>query len=128
ESVGLIYLSHMGEQRVNQESLAHHLVTRDLTKLQPGRIHYALLCKENGGIIDDVLVYAVQDGGYLLVVNAGNQESDFEWIRGHDAGIHSFNVGSDWALIGVQGPLAAMLVQRLSSLDLSEVKYYAFVD
>jgi len=128
EAVGLFDLSHMGELRVNHEALAQQLVTRDLTKLRPGRIQYALLCKENGGIIDDVLVYAVQDGGYLLVVNAGNQESDFEWIRGHDAGNHSFNVGSDWALIGVQGPRAAMLVQRLSSLDLSEVKYYAFVD
>jgi aminomethyltransferase len=70
----------------------------------------------------------MQDGGYLLVVNAGNQDSDFEWIHRHDSGDNSVNVGRDWALIGVQGPRAAGLVQRLSSVDLSGVKYYAFVE
>jgi aminomethyltransferase len=128
EAVGLFDLSHMGELRVKDEALAQRLLTRDPAKLRPGRIQYALLCKEDAGILDDVLVYAVEDGGYLLVVNAGNQDSDFEWIRRHDGGDSSFNVGRDWALIGVQGPRAAALVQRMSSVDLSGVRYYAFVD
>src|SRR5437764_12461303 len=85
EAVGLFDLSHMGELRVSDEALAQRVVTRDLSKLRAGRIQYALLCNDAGGIIDDVLVYAFQDGGYLLVVNAGNQEPDFDWIKEQSA-------------------------------------------
>ncbi|HEY9287698.1 MAG TPA: glycine cleavage system aminomethyltransferase GcvT [Candidatus Dormibacteraeota bacterium] len=128
EAVGLFDLSHMGELRVKDDRLAQRVVTRDLSKLRQGRIQYALLCNPEGGILDDVLVYAVNDGGYLLVVNAGNQDSDFEWIRSHGSADSAFNVGRQWALIGVQGPRAAGLVQRLAVDDLSGVKYYAFLD
>jgi aminomethyltransferase len=129
EAVGLFDLSHMGELRVKDESLAQRVVTRDLTRLRPGRIQYAMLCNDAGGIIDDVLVYAVADGGYLMVVNAGNQDADFDWIKVHSPvpdGV--FNVGRDWALIGVQGPRAVSLVQRLTTSELSGVKYYAFIE
>jgi len=85
EAVGLFDLSHMGELRVNDENLAQRVVTRDLARLRPGRIQYAMLCNEGGGIIDDVLVYAVADGGYLMVVNAGNQDGDFDWIGAHSS-------------------------------------------
>src|SRR5438270_13892364 len=85
EAVGLFDLSHMGELRVKDEGLAQRVVSRDLTRLRPGRIQYAMLCNEAGGIIDDVLVYAVADGGSLMVVNAGNQDGDFGWIRRHTA-------------------------------------------
>lgn len=138
EAVGLFDLSHMGELRVKDESLAQRLLTRDLSRLRPGRIQYTLLCNDEGGIIDDVLAYAVKDGGYLLVVNAGNQDHDFEWVRSHADKFPSpsgggrgggvFNVGRDWALIGVQGPRAAGLAQRLTDVDLSGVKYYTFVE
>jgi aminomethyltransferase len=128
EAVGMFDLSHMGELRIKDEALAQRVVTRDLARLRPGRIQYALLCNEQGGIIDDVLVYAVRDGGYLMVVNAGNQDTDFEWIRSHGPADTVFNVGRQWALIGVQGPRAAGLVQRLAGDDLSGVKYYAFID
>jgi glycine cleavage system T protein (aminomethyltransferase) len=133
EAVGLFDLSHMGELRLKDEALAQRVVTRDLSKLRTRRIQYALLCNEQGGIIDDVLAYAVKDGGYLLVVNAGNQDSDFEWIRRHadqGAGLNAsiVNVGRDWALIGVQGPRAAALVQRLTSDDLAGVSYYSFIE
>jgi aminomethyltransferase len=136
EAVGLFDLSHMGELRVSDDSLAQRVVTRDLTRLQTGRIQYALLCNQEGGIIDDVLVYAVGDGGYLLVVNAGNQDGDFEWIQaqapsspggGQDAG-PVVNVGREWALVGVQGPRAVGLVQRLTKSELGGVKYYTFVE
>ena len=146
DAVGLFDLSHMGELRVKDESLAQRVVSRDLTRLRPDRIQYAMLCNEAGGIIDDVLVYAVADGGYLMVVNAGNQEGDFDWIRRHNPsssgggqltipspfgggqGGGVFNVGRDWALIGVQGPRAVALVQRLSSAEVGTVKYYAFIE
>jgi aminomethyltransferase len=130
EAVGLFDLSHMGELRIMDESLAQRVASRDLTRLRPGRIQYAVLCNEQGGIIDDVLVYAMADGGYLLVVNAGNQDGDFEWIQSHASrsGGPVLNVGREWALIGVQGPRAVALVQRLTSSELVGVKYYAFVE
>jgi aminomethyltransferase len=138
EGVGLFDLSHMGELRVNDKSLARRVVSRDIARLQPGRIHYALLCNEEGGIIDDVLVYALADGSHLLVVNAGNQDGDFEWIQAHASASPSpsgggegggiLNVGREWALVGVQGPRAVGLVQRLTTSELGGVKYYAFVE
>ena len=136
EAVGLFDLSHMGELRVKDESLAQRVVTRDLTRLKPGRIQYAMLCNEAGGIIDDVLAYAMSDRGYLLVVNAGNQDADFDWIRskapspagGGQGGGPVVNVGREWALIGVQGPRAVGLVQRLTTSELGGVKYYAFIE
>src|SRR2546430_8146240 len=128
EAVGLFDLSHMGEVRLKDDAVAQRLLTRDLTALRTGRVQYALLCHDDGGIIDDVLVYAVADGGYLLVVNAGNQDSDFDWIRSHAPDGAVFNVGPEWALVGVQGPGAVALVQRLTSSALGGVKYYAFIE
>ncbi|HXN02806.1 MAG TPA: glycine cleavage system aminomethyltransferase GcvT [Candidatus Dormibacteraeota bacterium] len=128
EAVGLFDLSHMGELRVKDESLAQRVITRDLTRLKPGRIQYAMLCNEAAGIIDDVLAYAMADGGYLLVVNAGNQDADFDWIRSQGGGDSVLNVGREWALIGVQGPRAVGLVQRLTTSELGGVKYYAFIE
>ena len=127
EAVGLFDLSHMGELRVIDERLAQRVVTRDLARLQTGRIQYALLCNEEGGIIDDVLVYAVAEGGYLLVVNAGNQDGDYEWMQAQGEG-PVLNVGRDWALVGVQGPHAVGLVQRLTNSQLGGVKYYRFIE
>ena len=128
EAVGLFDLSHMGELRVTDELLAQRVVSRDLGKLRTGHAQYAMLCNDHGGIIDDVLVYAMADGSHFLVVNAGNQDSDFEWIRGQSNGDSVFNVGRDWALLGVQGPHAVALVQRLCDQDLSALRYYAFTE
>ena len=128
EAVGLFDLSHMGEIRLKDDAAAQRLLTRDLTPLRTGRVQYALLCNDDGGINDDVLVYAVADGGYLLVVNAGNQDSDFDWIRSHSPDGAAFNVGREWALVGVQGPGAVALVQRVTSSALAGVKYYAFIE
>jgi aminomethyltransferase len=129
QAVGLFDLSHMGELQLEDATLAQRVLTRDLEKLKTGRIQYALLCNQQGGILDDVLVYAMADGSHFLVVNASNQESDFQWIRDQARdGETVFNVGNDWALIGVQGPRAAALVQRLAAADLSGVRYYAFVE
>ena len=128
EAVGLFDLSHMGELRTKDASLAQRVVSRDLTRLKPGRIQYAMVCNDAGGIIDDVLVYAMADGGYLLVVNAGNQDGDFNWIQSHSGQGVVQNVGREWALIGVQGPRAVGLVQRLTESELGGVKYYTFIE
>jgi aminomethyltransferase len=129
EAVGLFDLSHMGELQVEDEPLAQRVLTRDVSKLRSGKIQYALLCNDQGGIIDDVLVYAMADGSYFLVVNAGNQDADFAWIQQHAQGEETvFNAGRDWALIGVQGPRAAALVQRLTPTELSGTRYYTFLE
>ena len=149
EAVGLFDLSHMGELRVTDETLAQRVVSRDLGKLHTGRAQYAVICNDDGGIVDDVLVYAMADGSHLLVVNAGNQDSDFDWIRsrssstsgqvpgtsssspsggGQGGGVGVFNVGRDWALLGVQGPRAVALVQRLADQDVAALRYYAFIE
>jgi len=140
QAVGLFDLSHMGELRVTDAALAQRLVSRDLSKLRIGRAQYAMLCNADGGIIDDILIYAMADGSHLLVVNAGNQDSDFAWIqaqsssplvgegRGGGSRDTVFNVGREWALLGVQGPRAVALVQRLSDQDVSALRYYAFTE
>ena len=149
EAVGLFDLSHMGELRVTDETLAQRVVSRDLGKLHTGRAQYAVICNDDGGIVDDVLVYAMADGSHLLVVNAGNQDSDFDWIRsrssstsgqvpgtsssspsggGQGGGVGVFNVGRGWALLGVQGPRAVALVQRLADQDVAALRYYAFIE
>src|SRR5260370_8636140 len=129
EGVGLFDLSHMGELRVEDESVGQRVVSREVTRLKPGRIQYALLCNENGGIIDDVLVYAVADGGYLLVVNAGNQDTDFDWIKAQGKQSPKVvNVGRDWTLAGGQGPRRVGLLQRLPTAALGNVNNYAFLE
>jgi len=130
-AAGLFDLSHMGEIRVTGTgalALVQRVVARDIARLKVGRAQYTVLCNEAGGIIDDLLVYA-EHGGYVLVVNAGNQDRDFEWITQH-AGRDSevSNIGRETALIGVQGPRAVAIVQDLADQDLSGIKYYAFND
>jgi aminomethyltransferase len=128
-AAGLFDLSHMGELRLKDAELAERVCSRDLSGLRPGRVRYALLCNEQGGTLDDVLVYATPEGGYLMVVNASNQDKDFVWIREQSRTPSAVeNVGADWALIGVQGPRAAGIVQRLCTTDLTPVRYYAFVE
>jgi len=130
-AAGIFDLSHMGEIRVRGNgalALVQQMVARDIARLKPGRAQYTVLCNEGGGIIDDLLVYA-EDDGYLLVVNAGNQDRDFEWIQAHTGGDSEVsNIGRETALIGVQGPRAVQIVERLAGVDLKAVRYYAFID
>ncbi len=129
-AAGLFDLSHMGEIEVSGTHAVaqlERLLTNEVATLNPGRARYALLCNEQGGTLDDLLVYNLSPG-YLLVVNAGNQDKDFEWIAAHAPAGTARNTGRQTALIGVQGPRAPALVQRLADRDLKAVKYYAFVD
>ena len=132
QAAGMFDLSHMGEIRISgqraKETL-QHLVTRDIGGLAAGRAQYTLLCQEDGGILDDLLVYAEPTGAYLLVVNASNQDADFDWIRRRVSdGCEVDNVGPKTALIGVQGPRAVEIVRGLADRDLSGVRYYHFVE
>jgi len=130
QAVGLFDLSHMGEIEVSgsrAQASVEELVTNAVSSLQPGRARYALFCNQQGGILDDLLVYNL-GSAYLLVVNAANQDTDFEWVVRHSPSGAADNVGRETALIGVQGPQAAPLVQGLADQDLGGVRYYACVD
>jgi aminomethyltransferase len=131
-TAGLFDVSHMGEVDVRGPEAGrflNHLVTNDVAKLFPGRVLYSPMCYPEGGVVDDLLVYMRGADDYFLCINAGNIEKDLAWIRGQAA---AFQVtvtdrSADYALLAVQGPKAAAIVQSLSATDLTPVKYYHFV-
>jgi len=131
-AAGLFDLSHMGEIRLmgpGAPPAIQRLITNDVLRLRPGRAQYNLMCNPQGGILDDLLVYALRHGAYLLVVNASNQGRDFEWIRERaGGGVEVRDEGEETALIGVQGPRAPAIVQPLTDSPLAEIRYYAFAE
>jgi aminomethyltransferase len=132
QAAGLFDLSHMGEVVVRgpqAQAAVQRLVTNDIARLRPGRAQYNLLCRPDGGILDDLLVYALPDGAYLLVVNASNQGKDCDWIREQaPRGADVRDEGAETALIGVQGPRAIALLSTLTTTQLEAIRYYAFAD
>jgi aminomethyltransferase len=130
QAMGMFDLSHMGELRVtggDRVAAVDALVTNDIRGLGLGQIRYTPMCYQDGGIVDDLLVYRFDDH-LLLVVNASNIAKDLEWMREHlaaDAVVE--DVSDATALIAVQGPLAADFLQRLTGSDLGGIGYYHFV-
>ncbi|MDP3070086.1 MAG: glycine cleavage system aminomethyltransferase GcvT [Opitutaceae bacterium] len=130
-AAGLFDVSHMGEVDVRGPDAArflNQLVTNDVAKLFAGRVLYSPMCYESGGVVDDLLVYMRGAEDYFLCINAGNIAKDLVWIRERAAG---FNVtitdrSDDYALLAVQGPRAAAIVQSLTGAKLGLVKYYHF--
>jgi aminomethyltransferase len=131
EHSGLFDVSHMGEFWVEGEdaiTFVNRLTTNDVTKLVDGQAHYSALTYENGGVVDDLLVYRFDQDKLLLVVNAGTTEKDWDWITSHkkDENITLTNVSADYCQIAVQGKDALNIVQKLTDTNLSEIKYYHF--
>jgi aminomethyltransferase len=132
KNVGVFDVSHMGEFLVEGASaldLIQFISSNDASKLNIGEAQYAYIPNENGGIVDDFLVYKIKDKQYLLVVNAGNIEKDWDWITHHNQnfGATLRNVSNDYCLFAVQGPKAIEVLQKLTSIDLAAIKYYNFV-
>jgi aminomethyltransferase len=129
---GLFDVSHMGEFVVKGSgSLAflQKMMTNDVAKLTDGRAQYTLMCYEDGGTVDDLLIYKKADGEYLLVVNAANIEKDFAWLNQHAFGdVQLENVSAEIAQLALQGPLAEQVLQKLTNIDLSALKFFAFQD
>lgn len=127
---GLFDVSHMGEIIVKgPESLSYlqQLVTNDVSKIKDGQAQYTAMCYEDGGTVDDLLVYKIEDGHYLLVVNASNIEKDFEWMQQSvQEGVTLDNQSQNYGLLAFQGPLAQDILQRLTEQDLSEIKPFRF--
>lgn len=130
EAVGVFDVSHMGEFKVSGKdalSFLQKLTVNDVSKLTPGRAQYSAMCYEDGGIVDDLLIYNVGDY-YMVVVNASNIEKDFEWMRKHIEGdVKLENISDEVALLAVQGPKSLLTLQKLTDVDLSQIKYYHFV-
>ena len=128
---GLFDVSHMGEIWVDGHgavAFTNRITTNDVTKLVNGQAHYSALTNEQGGVVDDLLVYRFGLDKLLLVVNAGTTDKDWDWITSHKNGedIAVTNASNDYCQIAVQGPDAPGIVQQLSDVDLSDVKYYHF--
>lgn len=130
---GLFDVSHMGQIEIAGKhalEAVQHLTCNDASKLAIGQIQYSALTTPAGTFVDDILVYRVADDHFMLVVNAGNIVKDYEWIqnntrqRGGDAVV--VNSSSRYALIAIQGPEAAGILQKLTEIDLSAIKYYWF--
>ena len=127
---GLFDVSHMGEILVSGENAAKSLdkiITNDLKKLEAGKIIYTLICNEDGGIIDDLLIYCLNENEYLLVVNASNIEKDFNWIKEHSLDkTEAKNLSKKYAMLALQGPESKKILTQLTDIDLSSLDYYRF--
>ncbi len=131
EAVGVFDVSHMGEFFISGPGaldLIQKVTVNDASKLVPGKAQYSCMCYEDGGIVDDLIVYKLFDEDqYILVVNASNIEKDLEWIKSNntfDAEVHDNS--PDTALLAVQGPKSVETLQKLTDLDLSDIAFYSF--
>lgn len=129
-SIGVFDVSHMGEFHLKGENslaLIQKLTSNDAAKLFDGKVQYSCLPNDDGGIVDDLLVYRIHADEYMLVVNASNMEKDWNWINSHnDLGVKMINQSDEMSLLAIQGPLAAQAMQTLTDIDLKNMEYYSF--
>ncbi len=129
--VGVFDISHMGEFFVrgkNARSVINQWIANDAGKLFPGRALYSPVCRENGGIVDDVVVFEEDPENFLIVVNAANIDKDFAWFSSHlPKDVKLENRSNEIALFAVQGPESRGLVASLFDVDLSSISYYHFI-
>ncbi len=130
-SAGLFDVSHMGEVEVKgSDSLTflQKMMTNDISKIKNGGAQYTAMCYENGGTVDDLLVYKIEDNHYLLVVNASNIEKDYKWLEDHLTGdVTLENLSEKTSQLAIQGPLAEKVLQKLAGeTDLSGIGFFKF--
>lgn len=130
--VGIFDVSHMGEILVEGEdslSFLQKLVTNDCSKMYDGQVKYSPICNEEGGVIDDLLIYKFNNNRYILVVNAANREKDLKWMKANEFGnVTISDISDEIALIAVQGPKSGQVLSKLMDEDLLPKKYYSFTD
>jgi len=130
KGVGVFDVSHMGEFILKGEKaldLIQRVSSNDASKLYDGKVQYSCLPNENGGIVDDLLVYRIDEKTYMLVVNASNIEKDWNWIsKFNTEGVEMKDISDRTSLLAVQGPKAADALQSLTDIDLGSMEYYTF--
>ncbi|MCG8475181.1 MAG: glycine cleavage system aminomethyltransferase GcvT [Cytophagales bacterium] len=128
--VGVFDVSHMGEfflRGPKALDLIQRVTSNDASRLFDGKAQYSCLPNEDGGIVDDLLVYRISEEEYMLVVNASNIEKDWNWISSFNTeGVEMENLSDSYSLFAVQGPKAAEAMQPLTSVDLENMDYYTF--
>ncbi len=128
--VGVFDVSHMGEfflRGPKALDLIQKISSNDATKLFDGRAQYSCMPNEDGGIVDDLIIYRISEEEYMLVVNASNIEKDWNWISKYNTeGVEMENASDNYSLLAVQGPKATEVLQKLTDVNLGEVKYYHF--
>jgi aminomethyltransferase len=129
--VGMFDVSHMGEFIVKGEhalNLLQKVTSNDVSKLSPGKAQYSYLPNEQGGIVDDLIVYCLAEQTYMLVVNASNIDKDWNWIQKHNNfGATMQNLSDQMSLLAIQGSQALNTLQKLTKVNLTEIPYYNFV-
>ncbi|MFD1412756.1 glycine cleavage system aminomethyltransferase GcvT [Oceanobacillus jeddahense] len=129
---GLFDVSHMGEILVTGPESADFLqttLTNDITKLAPNKAQYTFMCYENGGTVDDLIVYMLDKNEYLLVVNAANTEKDFAWLQeqnNFNSNVTVENISENYAQLALQGPNAEQILQKVVEEPLSEISFFRF--
>lgn len=128
--VGVFDVSHMGEFLLtgpNALALIQKVTSNDASTLAIGRAQYSCLPNNEGGIVDDLLVYKMKAEQYLLVVNASNIDKDWDWIASHNhLGVEMKNLSNEYSLLAIQGPKAVEAMQSLTSINLAAIHYYHF--
>jgi len=129
-AVGVFDVSHMGEfflRGPKAEELLQKISSNDASKLVVGKAQYSCMPNDEGGIVDDLIIYKTKEDEFLLVVNASNIEKDWNWIKKHnDVGAEMENASDEWSLLAIQGPRAAKAMQSLTKTDLENIKFYTF--
>ena len=130
KGVGVFDVSHMGEFLIegpNALALIQSVASNDASVLSIGKAQYSCLPNNKGGIVDDLIIYRLEENVYLLVVNASNIEKDWQWISANnDVGAKMTNISDDYSLLAIQGPMAIEAMQVLTSVDLKALKFYHF--
>ena len=130
KDVGIFDVSHMGEVEIwGKDALAllQLITVNDVSRLSEGRVQYSAMCYENGGIVDDLLIYNMGDH-YMLVINAINIAKDVEWIQRHITGdVNLKNKSDDISLLAIQGAKSLATLQKLTQADLSSIGYYQYI-
>ena len=130
KAAGLFDVSHMGEVILNPSDALNNiqkLVTNDCSLMVDGQVKYSPMCNQDGGVIDDLLIYRIGKEEYLLVINAANRYKDIDWIRKHLFGdVRLSDISDETALLALQGPLSKSILTKLTDEKTLPIKYYTF--
>ena len=131
-NAGIFDVSHMGEfilKGANALDLIQRITSNDASKLSAGKAQYSCMPNEKGGIVDDLIVYCIEENNvYMLVVNSGNIKKDWDWIADHNTNaVEMHDISDKTCLLAIQGPNATKILQPLTEIDIMNLKYYTFI-